>query len=41
MNAVAMITPDPKYFAKKKEYSIHLFLSLRLTMIGNKAPVEV
>jgi hypothetical protein len=41
MKAVAMITPDPKYLAKKKPYSMYLFLILRLASTGNKAPREM
>jgi hypothetical protein len=39
MKAVAMMTPEPKYLAKKKAYSIYLlFFVRRLTKMGKLAP---
>jgi hypothetical protein len=39
MNAVAMMTPEPKYLAKKKAYSIYLlFFTLRRMNMGKPAP---
>lgn len=41
MNAVAMITPDPKYFAMKKAQSETLRVGWRRAMTGNNAPASM
>lgn len=38
MNAVAMMTPEPKYLAKKKAYSMYLLFDLRRANMGKPAP---
>jgi hypothetical protein len=39
MNAVAIMTPEPKYFAAKKHFANILLLSAApLVIIGKKAP---
>jgi hypothetical protein len=38
MNAVAMMTPDPKYFAMKKTHCGTFIAWLRCANTGNTAP---
>ena len=39
MNAVAMITPDPKYFVMKKAKGGTCILLVRAAAMGRRAPV--